>query len=109
MDALENIASSLRNWSQDISESKQVWYEIEDIRYSIEKDLYRQQTIGWMSELDVTEMRYIIDKWTKLLHSISMYKIGHSCLKEEIITLLVDLLSINQIPRQIFIDCCLKL
>ena len=35
---MENIASSLRNWSQDISESEQVWYEIVDIRYSIEND-----------------------------------------------------------------------
>ena len=35
---MENIASSLRNWSQDISESEQVWYEIVDNRYSIEND-----------------------------------------------------------------------
>ena len=37
-----------------------------------------------MSESDVTEMRYITDKWTKLLHSISMYKMGHTFLKEDI-------------------------
>ena len=37
-----------------------------------------------MSESDVTEMRYVTDKWTKLLHSISMYKMGHTFLKENI-------------------------
>ena len=105
MDILESITDGLENWSIAISDTERFWNEVEDLRYNVECNLYRQQCYGLMNESDVVEMRNISDKWSRLLHSISMYNIGYVYLRGEIITLLIDLFLVNQIDKPLLIEC----
>ena len=108
-DIWEGIVDALDNWTQRILDAEAQHSKADNFRQRIEESLTRQQQDGFLTDNELAELRYIADLWQHLLHAASCYTVGCNFLKRDIITLLLDLHSMRQIPASVFIDTCSKL
>ena len=110
VDVWEDIATALNNWTQRILDvESRCNNKAATFRQSIEESLRRQQLDGFLNHHDISELRYIADLWTNLLQATSCYTIGCTFVKRDIITYLLELYSLGQINKSLFIETCLKL
>ena len=110
VDVWEDIATALNNWTQQILDvESRCNNKAATFRQTIEESLKRQQLDGFLSYHDLSELRYIADLWTNLLQTTSCYTIGCTFVKRDIITYLLELHSLGQINKSLFIETCLKL
>ena len=107
--AWNDIYEALDRWSQSILDAESLRDKTEDIRLKIENSIYRQQIDGLLSHFDATELRYVTDLWIRLLHTITSFDIGCASTKKDIITLMLELYTLNQLDKNVFIETCLKL
>ena len=105
----QNIADALDNWSQRILDAETLHDRSENLRLAIESSLYRQSLDGFLTSFELAELLYIADRWIRLLHAISSYSVGYTYVKEDIISLMLDLYDLKQLNAHTFIDCCAKL
>ena len=81
----------------------------ENFRETIGESLRRQQLDGFLTDHDLTELRYITDLWTNLLNATSCYTVGCVFVKRDIMTHLLVLYSLRQITSSLFIETYMKL
>ena len=81
----------------------------EDIRLKIENSIHRQQIDGFLSHFAAAELRYVGDLWIRLLHAIASFDIGCTFTKRDILSLLLELYTLNQLSKNVFVETCLKL
>ena len=106
----EDIATALNNWTQRILDVESRFNnKAATFRQTIEESLRRQQLDGFLNHHELSELRYIADLWTNLLQATSCYTIGCIFVKRDIITYLLELYSLGQINKSLFIESCLKL
>ena len=104
-----DIADALNNWTQRVLDAESRYTTSRNFHQLIEESIRRQQLDGFLSNHDITELRYITDVWVKLLNALSSYSIGCEFVKRDIITLLLELFTWKQISSSLFIETCLKL
>ena len=75
----------------------------------IDDALTRQQLDGLLSMSAIVEIRYLSDLWTKLLSLITTSNIGCAFQKEEVIRILLELYSLNQLSVDTVIGCLQEL
>ena len=110
VDVWEDIATALNNWTRRILDvESRCNNKAASFRQTIEDSLRRQQLDGFLNHHDVSELRYIADLWMNLLQATSCYTIGCTFVKRDIITYLLELYSLGQINKNLFIETCLKL
>ena len=110
VDVWEDIATALNNWTQRILDVEtRCNNKAATFRQTIEESLRRQQLAGFLNHHDLSELRYIADLWMNLLQATSCYTIGCTFVKRDIITYLLELHSVGQINKNLFIETCLKL
>ena len=110
VDVWEDIATALNNWTQRILDvESRCNNKAATFRQSIEESLRRQQLDGFLNQHDLYELRYIADLWTNLLQATSCYTVGCTFVKRDIITYLLELHSLGQINKSLFVATCLKL
>ena len=110
VDVWQDIARALNNWTQRILDvESRCNNKTATFRQTIEESLRRQQLHGFLNHHDLSELRYIADLWTNLLQAASCYTIGCTFVKRDIITYLLELHSLGQINKSLFIETCLKL
>jgi len=107
--AWNDIYEALDRWSQSILDAESLRDKTEDIRLKIENSIHRQQIDGFLSHFDAAELRYVGDLWIRLLHAIASYDIGCKFTKRDILTLLLELYTLNQLDKNVFIETFLKL
>ena len=107
--AWSDIYEALDRWSQSILDAESSRDKTENIRLKIENVIHRQQIDGLLSHFDATELRYVTDLWIRLLHAITSFDIGCTSTKRGIITLMLELYTLNQLHQNVFIETCLKL
>ena len=107
VDVWAYIANALNEWSQRVIDAEARHERSVNIRRTIEDSLYRQQLD--LAPQDISELRYITDVWIKLLDAVTCYTIGCEFAKRDVITFLLELYSLKQISKTLFIEVCLKL
>ena len=105
----DDITASLDNWIERILDAEARHSKTVNFYQRVEESLTRQQQDGLLSVNELAELRYIANLWRHLLHTSSYYTAGCNFLKKDIIELLLDLYSVRQITRGVFLDSCLKL
>ena len=109
VDVWTYIKNALNEWTQRVIDAEARHERSVNIRRTIEDSLYRQQLDGFLAPQDISELRYITDVWIKLLDAVSCYTIGCEFAKRDVITFLLELYSLKQISKTLFIEVCLKL
>ena len=110
VDVWQDIATALNNWTQRILDvESRCNNKATSFRQTIEESLRRQQLHGFLNHHDISELRYIADLWTNLLQAASCYTVGCTFVKRDIVTYLLELYSLGQINKSLFIETCLKL
>ena len=107
--AWQDIYAALDRWSRSILDSESLHDKTEDIRLKIENSICRQQIDGLLSHFDATELRYVTDFWIRLSHAIASVDIGCASVKRNVLTLMLELYTLNQLDKELFIETCLKL
>ena len=108
-DVWYDIAEALNNWSEQILDvESRCTNKVASFRKTIEESLRRQQLDGFLNPHDVSELRYITDLWTNILHATSCYTVGCIFVKRDIITYLLELHTLGQINKSL-IETCLQL
>ena len=110
VDVWQDIDTALNNWTQRILDvESRCNNKAATFRQTIEELLKRQQLDGFLDQNDLCELRHIADLWTSLLQATLCYTVGCAFVKRNIITYLLELYSLGQINRSLFIETCLKL
>ena len=107
--AWNDIYEALDRWSQSILDAESLRDRTEDIRLKIENSIHRQQIDGFLSHFTASELRYVGDLWIRLLHAIATFDVGCTFTKRDILTLLLELYTLNQLNRNVFVETFLKL
>ena len=107
--AWNDIYEALDRWSQSILDAESLRDKTEDIRLKIENSIHRQQIDVFLSHFDAAELRYVGDLWIRLLHAIATFDIGCTFTKRDILTLLLELYTLNQLNKDVFVETFLKL
>ena len=105
----EGSITALDNWTHRILDAEARHSKTVNFYQRIEESLTRQQQDGLLSVNELAELRYIANLWQHLLDATASYSVGCNFLKGAIIGLLLDLYSVRQITRGVFLDSCLKL
>lgn len=78
---LEIISNAIDNWTQSIIDAEAEHDKTEDFRLKIENIFQRQKIDGFLTDQDISELRYIANLWIKLGHAVISYRIGCTSLK----------------------------
>ena len=110
VDVWHDIAEALNNWSERILDVESRYTnKVTSFRKTIEESLTRQQLDGFLNHQNVSELRYITDVWTNLLQATSCYTVACIFVKRDIISYLLELHTLGQINKSLFIETCLQL
>ena len=108
-DVWSGIRDAFNAWSHDILDAEDRFKRTVNFRTSIEESIYRQQLDGFLTYQDIGELKYITDVWVKLLNALNCYGVGCDFVKRDIFTFLLELYTLRQINRDLFIETCLRL
>ena len=80
----------------------------------VENSLHRLEIDGFVSQLELCELRRTLDTAVRLLHALLSYYIYSSSspsveVKQNIISLMLDLYNLQLLNTQTFIYCCTHL
>ena len=103
------LNNAFQEWYQSVLDIESFGQKTKCITDALNKSLYRQQLDGLLSSMDCAEVRYINGLWHQLMHHMSLYHIGFSCSKGEIISLLIELYTHKHITEDMLIESCIDL
>ena len=103
------ITDTFNNWMGRILDTETYFSKTNDMKEDILKSLERMQLDGLINHQDVSEVTYVADMWIRLLNAIRSYNVGCDFVKRDIITYLLELYKMRQLPDSLFIEVCLQL
>ena len=110
VDVWQDIDTALNNWTQSILDvESRCNNKAATFRQTIDESSRRQQLDWFLDQNDLCELRHITDLWRSLLQATSCYTVGFTFVKRDIITYVLELYSLGQINRSLFIETCLNL
>ena len=108
-DVFTGITDTFSSWMGRIRDTETYFSKTRDMKEDILKLLERMQLDGLINHQDVSEVTYIADMWIRLLNAIRSYNVGCDFVKRDIITYLLELYKMRQLPDSLFIEVCLQL
>ena len=111
-DVWKTIADAIDTWSQRILDAESLHDRSESYRRLVDNSLRRLEVDGFVSPIELGELRTTLDTAVRLLHALSSYFIcsnPSAQVKQDIISLMLDLYNLNLLNTQTFIYCCANL
>ena len=109
MSLCDRLNNAFQEWYQSILDIESSEQKAECITIALNKSLYRQQLDGLLSSIECADARYIYSLWYRLMHHISVYRIGSPNGKSEIISFLIELYRYKQLSKDMLIESCTDL
>ena len=110
---MENVLSdtviALDSWTERIIDAESRIKKTQDIRKSVLDSLNRQVLDGLISEQDAIELEYTCDLWINLYKSFLCRSSGADFSDQDVLTYLLELYTLKQISKQLFINIALEL
>ena len=103
------ITDTFNNWMGRIRDTETYFSKTSNMKKDILKLLERMQLDGLINHQDVSEVTYVADMWIRLLNAMRSYNVGCDFVKRDIITYLLELYKMRQLPDSLFIEVCLQL
>ena len=100
------ISNIMQAWTQRILDVDTEFSRTSDLQQLIGESLQRQLLDGLLSDWEVNELKYVGGLWADLSNTVSCYSLGARGLKGRLISILLELYSMKQIDRLMFIDIC---
>ena len=101
-----DIETVLNNWLQKVLYVESQLKSSKILLSQLDESLERMKLDGFLTDIEYDELKYIRKLWEEL---IRMVHLGTKDNKRRIVENLLTLFSLNQIPREIFINTCLQL
>ena len=106
---VDNILDALENWAHRILDSESIFNWTATLNQKISDSLHRQLLDGFISDQDVRELEYVCDLWTKLLVSLNCRLSGCEFSNRNVLSYLLELYTLKQISKELFIETALQL
>ena len=103
------ITDIFNNWIGRIRDTETYFSKTSNTKKDILKSLERMQLDGLINHQDVSEVTYVANMWIRLLNAMRSYNVGCDFVKRDIITYLLELYKMRQLPDSLFIEVCLQL
>ena len=106
---LEDISEGLEVYSQQLFNVEIKIRRVVDSHENLITDLQRKVDAGIISEQDSIEFEYIADLWLNLYKSFICCSTGAAFADRDVISYLIELYEIKQIPKELFVRIVLEL
>ena len=106
---LEDISQALEVWSQQLHNVETKIKHVTDFRETLVGDLHRKVQDSIISEQDSVEFEYITDLWLNLYKSFLCCSAGADFADRDVITYLLELYGLKQIPKELCVRIVLEL
>ena len=103
------IEGAFHGWMYKILDAESRLEKVASFRENIEASLRRQQQDGFLNHQDIAELRHVADIWIDLMNYMSSYTVGCKFIKRGIVMSLLDLYTLHQISKSLFVEVCVKL
>lgn len=107
---LDEITRACESWTQRITALENELRRNKDVKEFIVEGLQRQVWDGLMTSEEASELRIVIESWTRLHASYSCKQLGAEYSDREIVDILLDLFALKQISKsfvtRIVLDLC---
>ena len=108
-DVLQDIVNVLESWTARIVNVENKIEKIRDIQKIVRESLNRQVIDGLISEQDSIELEYTCDLWVNLIKTLLSISLGALGADRDVLTYLLELYTLKQISKELFISIALKL
>ena len=108
-DIWSDISNALETWTNRILDAEAQHSKSKQYQQVVEEALQRQQSDGLLSHHDYTELIDIASLWNNLLNATSTFTLGCFAVKRDIIAILLEIYTLKQVTKHMFIEACLKL
>ena len=104
-----DVSDVMQEWTQRLLDTEVQVSRTKDFHQLITESLQRQQLDGFLSDREVCDLRYVADLWTDLSQTLSCYTLGCDVQKRRLISIILELYTLKQINRKLFLEICLTL
>ena len=105
----EDLLSTFGSWIVKLADNEASRKKTLDCTDKIKESLSRQLQDGLLNYYEYIDLEYIGRVWTRLLTTLHTYKLGSSCNKKDIVSLLLELFELKQISKELLIKSLLEL
>ena len=104
-----DLEANFDDWMTKVLDDEAGRTRTTDVSKKINESLSRQLQDGLLSYYEYIDLEYIGRLWIRLLNSIHRYHLGCGCNKRDILSILLELFELKQIPESLFIESVLQL
>ena len=102
----ENVSSTFDSWVVKLLENGKK--KTTDLNEKVKMALGQQLQEGLLNYQEYIDLEYVGRVWTELLNKLNMYKLGSTCCKKDILSLLLELYDLRQISKELLIEIVLQ-
>ena len=106
---LQDVIKCIDIFEQKIADSESEIDRTNDTEQRVKNLLHRQLVDGLIPYIEYVHLNHINSLWASTLNTLIHYNIGCHLDKKAVVTNLLDLLSFNQITRELYVDIITKL
>ena len=102
----ENVSSTFDSWVVKLLENGKK--KTTDLNEKVRMALGQQLQEGLLNYQEYIDLEYVGRVWTELLNKLNMYKLGSTCCKKDILSLLLELYDLRQVSKELLIEIVLQ-
>ena len=102
----ENVSSTFDSWVAKLLENGKK--KTTDLNEKVKMALGQQLQEGLLNYQEYIDLEYVGRVWTELLNKFNMYKLGSTCCKTDILSLLLELYDLRQVSKELLIEIVLQ-
>ena len=102
----ENVSSTFDSWVVKLLENEKK--KTTDLNEKVRMALGQQLQEGLLNYQEYIDLEYVGRVWTELLNKLNMYKLGSTCCKKDILSLLLELYDLRQVSKELLIEIVLQ-
>ena len=103
------VEAVLNNWFQQLLYIESVFKTSKSLQLQINEALERMKIDGLLSSNEFDELTKVGKLWHELIELSYCYHTGSGSSKKRIIELLLELYSLKQITKEVFVNTCIQL
>lgn len=104
-----DVSDVMYEWTQRLLDTEVQVSRTKDFHQLIMESLERQKLDGFLSDREVADLHFIAGLWTDLSQTFSCYTLGCDVQKRRLISIVLELYTLKQINRKLFLEICLTL
>ena len=104
-----DVSDVMYEWTQRLLDTEVQVSRTRDFHQLVTESLERQKLDGFLSDREVADLHFIAGLWTDLSQTFSCYTLGCDVQKRRLISIVLELYTLKQINRKLFLDICLTL